>query len=457
MTSIAQSLYYHNYIWIDRVGLAGGLLLMWKDGITCDIASSADNIIHALIRIDLCKPEVLMYFMYDSTYNDPKKKQWNFLHELSEVVYQPWLVLGDLNFYLARNCSSSDTWVQNKVRDIGLSDLGYEGNDYTWTSNSFGTGIRKARLDMGLGNTDWFLQFPNAKICHLNHIASDHCPIMLITDPIPKKFWRPFKNFGTWMKHDSFKSNMEQAWNIDVQGSPSHKFRNKLQHTRFILARWNKLEFGDIHKNIKILQDKLDIAQKEPTSISQEMKVKNITHDLENWYKIQTSFYKEKSRDKHIHDMDNNTKYFHSIVNKRLHRNNISALIDNEGNKHRDRDSISNLLTTHFSTIACTSNPVLTDAAFDVIHAITNDSDNEVLLAVPSADEITSVVKSMPAWSSLGPDGFQAGFYQSQWDIVGKDVIDVVQKFFITGFMPKDLNKTYIGLIPKVKDPKKPS
>ncbi|XP_026420395.1 uncharacterized protein LOC113316428 [Papaver somniferum] len=169
-----------------------------------------------------------MSFMYGSTYIDPKNKQRNFLHELSEVVYQPWLVIGDLNFHLARNSSSSDTWVQNRVRDSGLSDLGYEGNDYTWTSNSFGTGTKKARLDMGLRNRDWFLQFSNAKICHLNHIASDHCPIMFITDPIPRKRWRSFKFFGTWMEHGTFRTHIEQAWNINVQSSPAHKFKNKL-------------------------------------------------------------------------------------------------------------------------------------------------------------------------------------------------------------------------------------
>ncbi|XP_026397026.1 uncharacterized protein LOC113291746 [Papaver somniferum] len=354
---------------------------MWKDGITCDISSATDNMVHALVKIDPSKPEVLLYFMYDSTYNDPKKKQWNFLHELSEVVYQPWLVLGDLNFHLARNRSSSDIWVQDRVRDSGLSDLGYEGNDYTWTSNSFGTGTKKARLDMGLGNTDWFLQFPNAKVCHLYHIASDHCPIMLITDHIPRKLSRPFKCFGTLMEHNTFRTQMQQAWNINVQGSPAHKFKNKLQRTRFTLGKCNRLEFGDIHKNIKLLQDKLNISQKEPNSVSQERKVKTITHDLENWYKIQTNFYKEKSRDKHIHDMDNNTKYFHSLVNKRMHKNNISLLSDNDGNWLRDRDSISSLLTTHFSNISCSSNHVFPDDAFSIIPTVINDSHNVVLLA----------------------------------------------------------------------------
>ncbi|XP_026419560.1 uncharacterized protein LOC113315504 [Papaver somniferum] len=379
MISIAQNQHYHNYSCIDRVGLGGGLILMWKDGITCDIASTADNIIHAHVKLDPSKPEVLFSFMYGSTYTDPKKKQWNFIYEFSEVVYQPWLVLGDLNFHLDKNKCSSDTWVQNRVRDAGLDDIGYEGKDYTWTSNIYGTGTRKATLDMGLGNPDWFLNFPQTKVFHLNHIASDHCPVLLVT------------------------------------------------------------------------------KQQAPSSVDQNVRVKALTHDLENWYKIQTSFYKKKSRDKHILDMDNNTRYFHSLVNKRLHRNNINALLYNNDNGCKDRDSVSNLLTYHCSFIACTSNHVLHYNDFNNVFHVITDVDNMALLSIPSSEEIITLVKSMYAWSSRGPDSFQAGFYQSQRPIVGKDVTDVVQSFFETGFMPKHLNQTYICLIPKVKEPKKAS
>ncbi|XP_026396844.1 uncharacterized protein LOC113291535 [Papaver somniferum] len=198
--------------------------------------------------------------MCDSTYTEPKKTQWNFISEFSSDVQQPWLILGDLNFHLDSNSNSSDKWVQNRINDAGLIDIGYEGKDYTWTSNSYGTGSRKARLDMALSNNDWTFSFATAKILHLNFVASDHCLVLLITDPIPKNLLKPFKFFRTWIEHSNFKNTIDQSWNVDVHGSPAYKLSQKQHSSRISLSQWNRMEFGDIQKNINNLQNELQIA-----------------------------------------------------------------------------------------------------------------------------------------------------------------------------------------------------
>lgn len=296
MIYIAQSLHYHNYDYIDRVGYGGGLILMWKDGISCDIFSAADNIIHAVVRLDPSKPEVLISFMYGSTYTDPKKKQCNFMHDLSKEVFQPWLVIGDLNFHLDRSDNSTDSWVHNKVRDLGIMDIDFEGKDYTWTNNSFGTRSKRDKIELALGNNDWFINFSQAKLLHLNFIGSDHYPVLLITDPIPRNLWRPFKFFSTWINHESFRATMDSAWNLYVHGCTAFKLKIKQQSARLTLSQWNKMEFGDIHQNIKNIQIQLENAQSDFSSSEQISRVKALTKDLKNWYSIQTEFYKLKSR-----------------------------------------------------------------------------------------------------------------------------------------------------------------
>lgn len=54
---------------------------------------------------------------------------------------------------------------------------------------------------------------------------------------------------------------------------------------------------------------------------------------------------------------------------------------------------------------------------------------------------------------SPGPDGYNAKFFQANWDVVGKDLIKAVQQFFRTGFMLREWNSTIISLIPKVSAP----
>lgn len=40
-------------------------------------------------------------------------------------------------------------------------------------------------------------------------------------------------------------------------------------------------------------------------------------------------------------------------------------------------------------------------------------------------------------------------FYQKYWSIVGKDVVNMVQNVFRLGLLPRDINKSFVILIPK--------
>lgn len=50
-----------------------------------------------------------------------------------------------------------------------------------------------------------------------------------------------------------------------------------------------------------------------------------------------------------------------------------------------------------------------------------------------------------------GPDSFQARFYQKFWDVVGNEILDVVDEFFNLHTALREINQTFITLIPKVK------
>lgn len=253
-----------------------------------------------------------------------------------------------------------------------------------------------------------------------------------------------------------FRSHLEIAWNLDVNGSPAFQLSSKQHCTRKRLSLWNKVEFGDIDININSLKRQLDLVQQENFSSTQHDRIVNITKNLDNWFSIQSEFYKQKSGDKFITEMDNNTKYFHTLANRIMFRKNIDSLCDDNGVWHNDRNDISNMLVSHFSAVSNTSNPSFSDNTFDIIPSIISVQDSINLSRTPSSDEIHLTLKHMTAWSSPGPDGFQAGFYQSNWDIVGNSVVEVVQSFFENGYMPSEFNRAFLSLIPKTDDAKSP-
>lgn len=67
--------------------------------------------------------------------------------------------------------------------------------------------------------------------------------------------------------------------------------------------------------------------------------------------------------------------------------------------------------------------------------------------------EVREAIFQMKGSKAPGPDGFVAGFYQRNWDWVGKEVAQMVLAFLHWGIMLREINRTYITLIPKVPNP----
>ncbi|XP_026459304.1 uncharacterized protein LOC113359963 [Papaver somniferum] len=367
-----------------------------KDGFACNIIDTSHNLFNIVVHADLSKPEFMLICMYGYSNYTSKKDQWNHIQIISNDINNPWVLIGDLNFHLldcdTSTSTSADGMVTNIFATCGLEDLGYVGKSFTWTNSNIGAGTKHSRIDMALGNVDWNLNFPNSKLYHLNQVGSDHSPIMLVTDAITPSCWKPFKFFLTWLNDPSCKTVIANAWNSYVNGSPAYQL-----------------------------------------------------------HKIKGEFYQQKSRDDFIKDIENNSKYFHSKVNNRKCRNNIDSIQDHENKWLQTREEISGHLTMHFKNISTSVNPNLDENLYNVLPSIISDEDNLALTRIPSNEEIHSTFKSMENWSAPGPEGFQAGFYKSQWDIVGEDVCLMVKRFFESMHILKQINNTYISLIPKKK------
>ncbi|KAF9594175.1 hypothetical protein IFM89_028832 [Coptis chinensis] len=79
------------------------------------------------------------------------------------------------------------------INDLALIDIGFQGYPYTWSNKRTSPDNIQKRLDRALVNIDWYTLFPNATLVHKAAIGSDHCPILLDTQPSPKTTPKPFK------------------------------------------------------------------------------------------------------------------------------------------------------------------------------------------------------------------------------------------------------------------------
>nr|GEY35730.1 hypothetical protein [Tanacetum cinerariifolium] len=70
-------------------------------------------------------------------------------------------------------------------------------------------------------------------------------------------------------------------------------------------------------------------------------------------------------------------------------------------------------------------------------------------------EEIKAVMFSIGDERAPGLDGFSSAFFKKGRDIVGLDIFHAIRDFFINGRLLKDIDHTFIALIPKVSTPHK--
>lgn len=56
--------------------------------------------------------------------------------------------------------------------------------------------------------------------------------------------------------------------------------------------------------------------------------------------------------------------------------------------------------------------------------------EDEYTRSIPDLHELHNIVKNMRSNATPGPDGLSVDFYKSAWQWVGKDVLDLVTKFY---------------------------
>lgn len=76
----------------------------------------------------------------------------------------------------------------------------------------------------------------------------------------------------------------------------------------------------------------------------------------------------------------------------------------------------------------------------DCINQLVSHDDNFSLCKIPNEEEVKEAIFDMNRISSPGPDGFGGAFYQSCFEIIKGDLVNLVQYFFS--------GQSYLNFIP---------
>ncbi|CAB4264214.1 unnamed protein product [Prunus armeniaca] len=192
---IRQKLGYRNSFNFDPDGIAGGLSLWWNDDLDIQILSSSKNVIDTAIisRNGDCPKRIT--WVYSTLHRVEKDAFWRNLEQLSGDNSLPWLCAGDFNEILwgFEKSGGHETslyrpqYLMNFMDKIGLIDLGFQGQSFTWRKNRSERGLVQEQLDRDLINCSWQEAWPNSTVTHCPAVGSDHCPLVIDSSPILKK------------------------------------------------------------------------------------------------------------------------------------------------------------------------------------------------------------------------------------------------------------------------------
>ncbi|XP_026430516.1 uncharacterized protein LOC113327552 [Papaver somniferum] len=237
-------------------------------------------------------------------------------------------------------------------------------------------------------NGHWLHHYNNSKLFHIDAIGSDHLPILLVTNSNVYQGKKPYRYFKCWFKDPTCQQNIKDAYKTNLRGSHAFKMVNCLRNVKYELRKWNKNHYGNIDQKVHSLTNQLSILNNNPYSIQNNEAIMEVEQNLELAQKAQESFYAQKSRVDFIKIYDKNTYYYHTNVNRRGHFNHISSLKLANGLWSEDRDTLEDLLVTHFKNISTTTNPILNDNFLNCIDScITNEEDDKLLSPI-TLDEI---------------------------------------------------------------------
>ncbi|GKE61863.1 RNA-directed DNA polymerase, eukaryota, partial [Tanacetum coccineum] len=221
-----------------------------------------------------------------------------------------------------------------------------------------------------------------------------------------------FRLFHSWLLEDDFTYVIEDSWNDDgiIAPNPMILLKNKLKSLKQRLKTWSSGK-----KCIKDHDHSVDLVQ--------------------------------KAKVKWAIEGDENTKFFHGIVNKkRRHLVIKGILIDGEWIDNPTRVKLE--FYNHFARF---SSPNWTRVPFDdqfpsrlnIDHSC--DLERDVTI-----EEIKKAVWDCGSDKSSGPEGFTFEFFNKYWSMVGNDVGNAVKEFFSSSTFPNGCNPSFIALIPKV-------
>ncbi|XP_059077956.1 uncharacterized protein LOC131876547 [Cryptomeria japonica] len=265
-----------------------------------------------------------------------------------------------------------------------------------------------------------------------------------------------------WLKDDHILELLKEWWNGPmISGSKIFKVVNKLKIIKKNLIQWNREHFGNIFDYKAKVEAELAEVNEQVIRFGMDeslfLKEKKLMVDHESIVAKEEVFWKQKSRESWLEAGDKNAKFFHNSVRMRRVRNHILRIKDSNGSKVVNPITIVKEAADFF-TLILTSDQSPHNSPQDMfiksIPRLLNKEHSNAFNAKFSLAEVEAALKQMSPDKFPRPDGFPTSFLQVCWPFLGEEVTTYLEGMRNLGNILKEINNTFLALIPTNDKPK---
>lgn len=177
----------------------------------------------------------------------------------------------------------------------------------------------------------------------------------------------------------------------------------------------------------------------------------SIEENLENIYRAEEIFQKQRARTKWVLQGDTNSHFYHQFAKGR--RKNTIAFLNSEEGEIRGQRQITLHIVEYYKKRFGSSEECFMHLGGDFwpkSSKVTNDE--QVELIKPFEEEIQNIIKDLKENSALGPNGFGPSFFKKCWEMCQLVLLNMFQDFHKGVRDIKGLNYGVITLVPKIKE-----
>ncbi|GJV17585.1 RNA-directed DNA polymerase, eukaryota [Tanacetum coccineum] len=346
-----------DFVASDSLGNSGGILCIWEASIfKKDGATISDNFIAIYGTWLPRNVKILLVAVYAPQQPGSKRALWDFLSNLVRRWNGEAIIMGDFNDVRTMDERLGSSFNVSSARcfdrfivSSGLVDVKLEGYSFTWSHPS---ASKMSKLDRFLVTEGIISLYPSISALCLDRHLSDHRPILLrevLSDFGPT----PFRFYQSWLRMEGFDSMVEHAW-LSFSHSDSNamvRFKKKLQDLKSIIRLWVKDKKFHLHNAKNSLQNDLISIDKdlERGNVSDDILLNrmDLNRRLQDIKLLEVKDLVQKSKIKWAIEGDENSKFFHGIINKKRSQLSIRGVFV-EGTWCTDPSIVKEAFKNHF-------------------------------------------------------------------------------------------------------------